>query len=380
MTAAPERLPARAQARRRHRRRNAELPSGDAREAAQSRVPLRRVAELFLPYRVWVGGLVLVAVLQAAANVVSPFLVRLIVDDALPKRSAGLVATYAGGMIAASAVAAMLGMASTYLSNRIGQEVMHDLRVRVYEHLHRMSLRFFTRTRSGELQSRIANDIGGVDGVVTNTASVVVQNTLTAAAVGAAAFVMDWRLASICLIVVPVFLVLSLRLGRQRRALAGSRQRRVAELAGLVEESLSVAGVLLTKTLGREQQVAGRFMAESRALSRVEMARAMSGRWMVSSRRASLTMIPAIVYLIAGVHVAHGGSLLTIGTAVAFASMLNRLVVPATALQGIGVQLSASLALFARIFEVLDLPLDMPEPASGTRPASVRGDVELDRV
>ncbi len=378
--AAPGRRPSREQTDRTLRPPRAELRAGDETGRVPAQAHTLRIARLFLPYRIWVGGLVGVALLQGLANVVSPFLLRQILDEALPKRSAGLVAVYAGGMIGASALAALLGVASTYLSNRIGQDVMHDLRVQVYEHLHRMSLRFFTRTRSGELQSRIANDIGGVDGVVTNTASVVVQNAFAGAAVGAAAFVMDWRLASICLVIVPVFLILSLRLGRERRALAGSRQRRVAGLAGLVEESLSVAGVLLTKTLGRERHVAARFVAESRELSRVEMARAMSGRWMASSRRASLTMIPAIVYLIAGIRVAHGGSLLTIGTAVAFASMLNRLVGPTTALQGIGVQLSASLALFGRIFEVLDLPLDMPEAASAVRPKALRGEVEFDRV
>jgi ATP-binding cassette subfamily B protein len=257
---------------------------------------------------------------------------------------------------------------------------MHDLRVRVYDHLHHMSLRFFTRTRSGELQSRISNDIGGVDGVVTSTASTIIQNGFAAIAVAGAAFVMDWRLALLCLLVVPPLLFISLRLGRQRREIATGRQRRLAGLAGLIEESLSVAGVLLTKTMGRESDVSARFEGESRELAKIQMRRAMSGRWLLLTRRASLTTIPAIVYWVAGLRIAHGGSLLTIGTAVAFASMLNRLVAPATALQGVGVQVSTSLALFARIFEVLDLPLDMEPPANPKRLEHLRGEVAMEGV
>jgi ATP-binding cassette, subfamily B, bacterial len=343
-------------------------------------VPLRRIARLFRPYRGWVAALMAVAGAQALTSVASPFLLREIIDRALPERSAALVSWFAGGMLVAAAFTAVLGVASTWLANLIGQRVMHDLRVGVFSHLQRMSLRFFTRTRAGELQSRIANDIGGVDNVVTNTASSTVQNVFAAAAVGVAALVMNWKLACVCLVVIPVFLLFSLRLRRKRRSIARGRQRRLAGLTTLVEESLSVAGVMLTKTMGRQSALAARFAEESQALSAAEMNAAMSGKWILSTRRASLTMIPAIVYWIAGLALAHGAAPITIGTAVAFTSMLNRLVGPATALQSIGVQFSTSIALFGRIFEVLDLPVDVDERPNARRLEPVRGDVRLHGV
>ena len=343
-------------------------------------MPVRRVARLFAPYRRLVAALVLVALLQGVTGVASPFLLREMIDRALPERSAALVSWLAVGMIVASAASAALGVAATWLSNLIGQRVMHDLRVSVYEHLQRMSLRFFTRTRAGELQSRIANDIGGVDNIVTNTASSTVQNVIAAVAVAVAALVMQWKLGLACLIVVPIFLIFSMRLGRRRRTIARGRQRQLAGITALVEESLSVAGVLLTKTLGRQPALASRFTEESKRLSDTEMSAAMSGKWLLSSRRASLTMVPAIVYWIAGMALAHGAAPITIGTAVAFTSMLNRLVAPASALQGIGVAVSTSMALFGRIFEVLDLPVDITERPDARRLASVRGDVRLDGV
>ncbi len=343
-------------------------------------MPVRRVARLFAPYRWLVAALVVVALLQGVTGVASPFLLRAMIDRALPERSAALVSWLAAGMIVASGASAALGVASTWLSNLIGQRVMHDLRVSVYEHLQRMSLRFFTRTRAGELQSRIANDVGGVDNIVTNTASSTVQNVIAAIAVVVAALIMEWRLALVCLIVVPIFLIFSMRLGRRRRTIARGRQRQLAGITALVEESLSVAGVLLTKTLGRQSALSSRFADESKKLSATEMNAAMSGKWLLSSRRASLTMVPAIVYWIAGLELAHGAAPITIGTAVAFTSMLNRLVAPASALQGIGVAVSTSMALFGRIFEVLDLPIDITERA-GARPlASVRGEVRFDAV
>ena len=343
-------------------------------------MPLRRIAGLFAAYRWQVLALVGVSAAQALANVASPFLMREIIDRALPERSAVLVSWFAGGMLIAAGTAAALGVACTWLANLIGQRVMHDLRVGVYTHLQRMSLRFFTKARAGELQSRIANDVGGVDNVVSSTASSIVQNVFAAVTVGIAALVMEWKLALICLLVVPAFLLFSLRLGRKRRSLTRSRQKRLAGITGLVEESLSVAGVMLTKTLGRERELTARFTAESQELANNELASAMSGRWMLSSRRAALTMVPAIVYWIAGLALAHGAAPISIGTAVAFTSMLNRLVGPTTALQSIGVQLSTSIALFVRIFEVLDLPVDVAERPDAHRLDQVRGEVRLDGV
>lgn len=349
-------------------------------DTTTDQAPVRRVARLFRPYRWSIVVLLAVSVAQGVAGVASPFLVRDIVDEALPQRSASLVVLLAGGMIVAAAIAAVLGVVTTRLSNVIGQGVMHDLRVGVYDHLQRMSLGFFTRTRAGELQSRIANDIGGVDNVVTNTASSVVQNGVAALAVGVAALVMNWKLAAVCLIVVPLFLAFSFRLGRQQRQIAHGRQKQLAGITALVEESLSVAGVLLAKTLGRQRELSDRFATESRALSATELTAAMSGKWVISSRRASLTMIPAIVYLVSGLTLAHGSAVFSIGTVVAFTTMLNRLVAPATALQGLGTAASTSMALFGRIFDVLDLPVDIQEKPDARSLPRVRGEVGVENA
>ena len=338
-------------------------------------VPFRRVARLFAPYRLLVGGVVLASAVQGLTSVASPFFLRGILDHALPERSLSLVVILSCAMLVSAVATAALGVLTTRLATTVGQHVMHDLRVGVYTHLQQMSLKFFTKARAGDLQSRLANDIGGVDNVVTSTASGTAQSALGGLAVAIAVVVMNWRLGLLCLVVVPLFLLFSLRLGRNRRQITRSRARKQAGLAALVEETLSVSGVLLTKTTGGQRTLVDRFTAESRRLSQTEVALAMSGRWQMASRRALLTMIPAVVYLVAGVAAIKGNRSISIGTAVASASMLNRLISPATTLQGIGTAYSTSMALFGRIFEVLDLPIDIAvKPGAQGLPA-VRGDV-----
>lgn len=206
------------------------------------------------------------------------------------------------------------------------------------------------------------------------------QNATSAAAVGVAALVMSWKLALICLAVVPIFLLAAIRLGGQRRGIARRRQGQLANLTALVEEGLSVAGMLLATTMGRRAALAERFATESKALADSEMRAAMSGKWLLSTRRASLTMVPAIVYWVAGLAFAHGAVVISIGTAVAFTSMLNRLVGPASALQGLGLQVSTSMALFGRIFEVLDERVDIAEKPDARNLPVVRGDVRFEDV
>ena len=343
-------------------------------------VPFSRVARLFAPYRWLVAGVVAASAAQGLTSVASPFFLRGILDHALPERSTFLVVTLSCAMLVAAVATAALGVLTTRLATMVGQHVMHDLRVGVYTHLQQMSLKFFTKARAGDLQSRLANDIGGVDNVVTSTASGTAQSALGGLAVAIAVVVMNWRLGLLCLVVVPLFLLFSLRLGRNRRQITRSRARKQSGLAALVEETLSVSGVLLTKTTGGQRTLVDRFTAESRQLSETEVDLAMSGRWQMASRRALLTMIPAIVYLVSGLEAINGSRAISIGTAVAAASMLNRLIGPATTLQGIGTAYSTSMALFGRIFEVLDLPIDVaPRPGAQTLPA-VRGDVSFSDV
>jgi ATP-binding cassette subfamily B protein len=349
-------------------------------EAADRRVPLRRIAVLFRPYRLLVAGLLVLVVGQGVLGVVAPFLLRAIIDRGLPHRDAILITWLALGMIGSSVAAGVLGVYASQVSNVVGQRIMHDLRVAVYTHLQRMSLAFFTRTRTGELLSRVLNDVGGVDSVLTSTVSTIVQNGVSAGAVAVAMLILDWRLALLSLFVVPVFLLATSRLGRQRRQLTRRRQSGLAKLTTLVEESMSVAGVLLAKTMGLHGELRRRFAEESRSISDLELAVAMAGRWRVTSRRMSLTIVPAVVYWLAGLAVAGGASLASIGTVVAFASMVNRLVSPVSTMQGVGQNVSTSLALFGRIFDVLDLPVDVDD-RPGAQPLRVTaGEVSLSGV
>ncbi|MBV9843736.1 MAG: ABC transporter ATP-binding protein [Kutzneria sp.] len=337
-----------------------------------SPVPFHRIVGLFRPHRGPMAGLFVLLVVQAGLGVVSPFLLRAILDEALPRRDPVLLSVLAGGMIVASAGSAALGVATTGLSNTIGQRVMNDLRVSVYGHLQRMSLAFFTRTKSGEMLSRVFNDIGGVDNVITTTAGSIVQNATTMVAIATAILVLDWQLALLCLVIVPLFLLFTLRLGEKRRTLARGRTRRMARLTTLVEESLSVTGVLLAKTMGSEKLMRERFGAESREIASLERSAAMAGRWQIASRTMSLTVIPALVYWIAGLALAGGATPISLGTVVAFTSMMNRLIAPASAMQSIGQNIATSKALFARIFEVLDLPAEI-EDRPGAGELTVRG-------
>ncbi|WP_409182430.1 ABC transporter ATP-binding protein [Amycolatopsis sp. VS8301801F10] len=343
-------------------------PAGDEDEP----VPFRRIAALFRPHRSALAGLCALLVLQAGLGVTPPFLLREMLDDALPHRDALLVSLLAAGMIAAALGSGALSVRTTGLSNTIGQRVMNELRVAVYSHLQRMSLGFYTRTKTGEVLSRVFNDIGGVDNVVTGTAAAIVQNGTTALAIAAAILVMDWQLGLLSLVVVPLFLLFTLRLGGKQRKLARGRTRRMARLTTIVEESLSVTGVLLAKTMGNAKLMRDRFAEESREVAALERSAALAGRWQRAARTMSLTIVPALVYWAAGLELAGGAAPISLGTVVAFTSMLNRLLAPATAMQTVGQNVASAKALLGRIFEVLDLPVEIDD-RPGARELVLRG-------
>src|SRR3712207_3615525 len=203
-------------------------------------------------------------------------------------------------MIGVSIATGVIGVGQTWLSNLVGQRVMHDLRSAVYRHLQRMSLAFFTHTRTGEVQSRIANDIGGVQNVVTTTATSITSNVTTAIATTVAMFAIDWRLAVFSLAVLPRFVGVSRRVGNRRRPLSATGQSAMADMSALVQESLSVSGVLLGKSMGRSAALAGRFADESRNLADLEVRSRMAGRWSMAAVQTSFAVMPALVYLFAG--------------------------------------------------------------------------------
>src|ERR1700734_2578317 len=205
--------------------------------ASNPRVPLRRIARLFRPYR-W--NLLFVGFLVCASSLVSlvnPFLIRAIIDVALPQGRTGLLGLLALGMIVVAIANSSFSVSQTYVSTKVGQRVMHDLRTAVYSHLQRMSLAFFTKTRTVEVQSRIANDIGGMQATVTSTATTLVSNLTTVVASIIAMIVLDWRLTIASLIMMPVFVWVSRRVGTERRRITRDRQRQLALLSSVLQEA-----------------------------------------------------------------------------------------------------------------------------------------------
>jgi ATP-binding cassette subfamily B protein len=355
-------------------------PDGPHSEIAAPRVSLRRIARLFVPYRMRLGGLLALIVGSAGLGAVSPFLLREVLDRAIPQHNTTLLTELVAGMIAIAIITGVIGVAQTWISNQVGQRVMHDLRAAVYAHLQRMSLAFFTRTRTGEVQSRIANDIGGVDSVVTSTATSIVQNVTTVVTVVAAMALLDWRLTVFSLALLPFFVWLTRRVGRERQRIQSVRQSRLADMSTLVEESLSVSGILLGKTMGRSSQLVGQFSGESGELADLEVRARMAGRWRMSTVQMTFAILPALVYWFAGESLASGSHAISIGTVVAFTTLQTRVLFPVQSLLSVSLEVQTSLALFARIFEYLDLPIDIVERPDARALTDVRGDVRLQDV
>ena len=342
----------------------------------------RRIAHLFGPYRKRLTAVLALITVSAGLGIVSPFLLREVLDTAIPRQDTALLAWLVGGMIAISIATGVLGVGQTWLSNVVGQRVMHDLRAAVYRHLQRLSLAFFTRTRTGEVQSRIANDIGGVQNVVTSTATSIVSNATTVIATIVAMVVLDWRLAAFSLALLPFFVWLTRRVGNERKKITARRQGRMADMSALVEESLSVSGVLLGKTMGRSDELAQRFSGESAQLAELEVQSRMAGRWRMATVQMSFAIMPALVYLFAGLAIAGGSSTITIGTVVAFTTLQTRLLFPIGSLLNVSVDVQASRALFDRIFEYLDLPVEISERHGAVQldPRGVRGELRFEDV
>ncbi|MFO7572037.1 MAG: ABC transporter ATP-binding protein [Gaiellaceae bacterium] len=347
-------------------------------DPAVRRANLKRIVGLFLPYRRRLTGVSGIIVVSAGIGVISPFLLREVLDVAIPDENVELLTVLVAGMVAIPIVTGVLGVWQTLLSNQVGQSVMHDLRTQVYRHLQRLSLAFFTRTRTGEVQSRIANDIGGIENVVTSTATSVLANVTTVIATVIAMALLDWRLAVFALALLPLFVWLTKRVGVQRRKVTAERQVSLADVSSIVQESLSVSGILLGKTMGRTDDLAERFSAESERLAGLEVRTRMTGRWMMSAIQTSFAVMPALVYWFAGFTIAQGSDTITIGTLVAFTTLQTRLFFPIGSLLNVQLDVQSSLALFDRIFEYLDHEVDIVEGETALE--QPRGEVGLDGV
>jgi ATP-binding cassette subfamily B protein len=354
-----------------------EAPTRPA-DPAVRRANLKRIARLFKNYRRRLGAVLVLILVSAALGVVPAFLLRGVLQ-AIQHNQTTRLSLLAAGMIAISIVTGVLGVWQTLLSNQVGQRVMHDLRAAVFRHLQRLSLAFFTRTRTGEIQSRISNDIGGVQSVVTSTATSIVSNATTVLATMVGMAFLNWELSLFAFALIPVFVLLTRRVGEQRRQIAKSTQETLADISSLVQESLSVSGILLGKTMGRTDELADRFEGESQTLADLEVRQRMAGRWVMAAIQTSFAIMPVAAYWFAGLALAGGSHAISIPTLVSFTTLQTRLFFPVGSLLGVGLDVQTSLALFDRIFDYLDQPVEIEE-RPGARALDEAGDVTFDHV
>jgi ATP-binding cassette subfamily B protein len=344
---------------------------------------LRQIVEFFRPYRLRVGVVTIAILFTSGLGIINPILLKLLIDDAIPNLDFERLNLYVALMIAVPIVSGLIGLGQSYLNNVIGQSVMQDLRGALYSHLQRMPLRFFTETKTGEIQSRLANDVGGVQGVVTDTAATLTSNLAVALSTVVAMLIIDWRLTALSLGILPFFMYLTYRVGKVRREVSGATQRSLAELSAVTEETLSVSGMLLSKTFGQQDAAIGRFKGLNRRLAVLQIRQAMVGRWFFMIVGTIFSITPAFVYWLAGWLAINGDPTApTIGDIVAFTTLQSRLFFPLGQLLSVQVEIQGALALFDRIFEYLEMDpeiVDSPD-AVALDPATVRGGVTFRNV
>lgn len=346
----------------------------DIKQLEEHPVSLRRIGALFRPYRGRLAVVVMLIVATSLVGLATPFLTKRLIDDAIPRQNVRLLLLLVGGMLGVTVLSSIFGVLQTWMSTVMGQKVMHGLRTSVFAHLQRMPLAFFTRTRGGELQSRLTNDINGMQSVVTNSATSIASNLTTAIGTAIAMAALSWRLSLLSLIVLPPAIYFTRRVARMRRSVTSKAQRALADMQTQIEESLSISGVQLSKALSSGSQLSQRFWQTSVELTELEVQSQLAGRWRMATMSVIFAAIPGLIYLAAGLPATAGG--MTIGTLVAFTALQSQLFRPLMGVLNVGVQINSSLALFSRIFEYLDMPveiddavdaIDVPATAAGGR-------------
>lgn len=324
---------------------------------------LKRVAKAFSPYKIQIILVLIAIILTTVLGLVNPFMIQFIFDDAIGKHNVQLLIILVSIMFIMPVITGLIGVGQTYLNNVIGQQVMRDFRNKLYEHLQSMSLRFFTSTRTGEIQSRLSNDVGGVQGVVTNTATSVVSNISTVLSTIIAMLFISPLLTLISLGLMPIFLWITYKVGNVRRTTSKETQQSMASLTALMQETLSVSGILLTKTFGRQKYAQDRFEKENQTLTNLEVRQQMIGRWFFMFIGIFFSIIPAVVYLVAGLQIIHNpvNPPISLGGIVAFTTLQSRLFFPIGQLLNVQVEIQGALALFDRIFEYLDMPIEIQD-------------------
>ena len=347
----------------------------------------RRIAYCFRPYFfqvVFVGALICVT---AGIGVVNPLLIQVVFDHAIFPSSGtpNLNLLWLLGVVMASVsiVTGVLGISQSFLTIRMGQRVMRDIRDQLYQHLQSLSMGFFTDTRTGEIQSRVADDVGGVQKVVTTTISDVISNSVIFVSTLIAMLILSWELTLVAVGTTPFFFLISRVVGRRRKAVAAETQKVTAEVTAITQETLSISGILLSKLFGRQNQEIARFHTENQKLSDLIIRQYMTGQWFFAVMQIFFSISPVMIYVLAGYLIyGLGPSAISAGTVVAFTTLQSRLYFPIGRLLEVSVELQASLALFERIFSYLDIESDISDDkdAIDLAPEMVSGKVSFEDV
>ncbi|ARU63441.1 ABC transporter [Tumebacillus avium] len=339
---------------------------------------LVRIYRYFLPYWRLLAGVVLCILAAAGLALLQPLFIKWIVDTAIPDGNLSLLNMLAIGMVLAAILQGLIGVMQTFLNSRIGQGVMFDIRNQMYRHLHQMSIRFFTSTKTGDIMSRVNNDVNGLQQVVTDTIAQSLNNLLISVTTLFTMFLLDWRLALVSILLLPLFILPTRRVGKLNYDAKKQTQKRISDLSSLMQETLSVSGALLVKAFVRQEDELRKFEGINRELMKLQIRQSMIGRWFFMFVSIISTAGPAIIYW-------YGGHLvidqdITIGTVIAFTAFLNRLYGPVASLANIQVNILGSVALFERLFEYLDLPIEIKEKPGALQLQNVQGRVEFQDV
>ncbi|HCI85876.1 MAG TPA: hypothetical protein DHV68_03425, partial [Dehalococcoidia bacterium] len=354
----------------------------DAPKRPVTRKTLVRIIGLYRPY---VRSLIFVAfliVFGAALLVASPLLIRQIIDVAIPSGDRSQLIQLSSWMIGLALLGGVMSFGTSYLNARTGLTVMEDLRLAVYSHLQKLPFSFFTSTRTGDLQTRISSDVAGTQTLLTDTVSVLVGNSVNVTSASVAMLIISWELSLVALVTIPLFTVAMVRVGKKRRELTRETQRTLSDLTARTGETLSVSGVMLSKTFGRETDQLDKFKNNSSDLTRITLKTVITGQRFSAVMQTFFNVTPAIIWLLGGIFITNARESVTLGDVVAFTAIQARMLFPLAGLFMRGIEISSSIALFDRIFEYLDIDPKIKDPAQpvAVDPARFRGDIEYRNV
>ena len=353
----------------------------DYEDVAARHVPWRRVLALFKPHVLAIATIAALIALSAGIGAVMPFLVRNVVDEALPQKDFSLLFMLTGAMMGVAILAAAANVLQAYVSTRVGQSIMHELRVSLYQHLQTLSLSFYAKSRAGEVQARMSNDIAGLQGVLTNTATDLARNVSVLITTVLAMFLLEWRLALASMLFMPILIWLNGRVADLREKITFRQQGKVADMTSQVAETLSVGGFLLGRTMGRAKHLVHEFRRLSSDVAHLEVKSHTAGQWELAIVFFALDILPALTFMLGGFLLARDIGV-SIGTLVALIALQEQLLWPTMELFESRIELARSRAVLARVFGYFDLVPEITEVDNPVvlSPEAIRGDIEFENV